>query len=119
MRKTKYKYNINSIIEDYINGLSIRTICKMYGGCRRTLSKIIRDKVILLNKKINLKIEKYDNNKFKNTETERYVAIDKNNSSVKIYDVNNKSGKISKYLKKAYNIETPNVYQTHKYFMLN
>lgn len=113
--------NINKIIQEYNKGFSIRSLSLKYNIDRFELSELLKINDVEIRNRNQIKFNfRYNSEKYKtNKNNERYVAIDKNNPSVKIYDVNNKSGKISKYLKETYSIETPNVYQTHKYFMLN
>ena len=118
---TKKEINDKLIISLYKEGKSIREIQKITQYNRKTISKYLKiNGLKIRNNKKNNRIKfEYNKNKFINENEFRYVLIDKNNSTKKFYDVNNKSGIVSSYLKETYNIEIPTSYKAKIYFKLH
>ena len=110
-------YKIEELVERFKNGESLRSISSDTGINRIYLSKLMKENGLETKKEHTESCyDVYDAERFKTDENHYYVAIDKKDETVKIYDVNNKSGKISRYLSEKYGIEPYNTYQSRKFY---
>ena len=110
-------YKIEELVERFKNGETLRSISSDTGIYRKTLSKLMKENGLKTKKeRTESCYEVYDAERFKTDENHYYVAIDRKDETVKIYDVNNKSGKITRYLFEKYGIEPYKIYQSRKFY---
>lgn len=114
---------IESIINDYQNGLSIYETCDKYHIGKIRLKKILAENNITLRKrgkqpidKTNFVIDDYKKEKYPMLEGYHYIAIDKINGDV-YNDYMNKGGFLTNHIKKTYHETIPSLYDRRLYYM--
>lgn len=118
------KVDKQNLCDDYLNGSTIKELYTKYHiGDRRVRQILIDNNISIKNTHIKTKstddyIEKC-NARFASRDGYHYVAIAKNDHSVKYEDVLNKSGTLTSYIKNVLCIEIPSLFKRKKYFHEN
>lgn len=115
--------DIQKIIDDYQNGMSIYDVCVKHHIGKLKLKTILSENGIELRKKGKQPMDKssfavadYRVKKYKGREGFHYVAVDKNNG-IKYKDHMNSAGLLTTHIEKEYGVEIPTLYDRRKYYM--
>ena len=115
--------NIENIINDYKNGLSIYDVCAKYHIGKIKLKKILSEHNITLRKKGKQPIDKttfiiddYKKEKYPKIDGYHYIAVDKLNGET-YNDYMNNGGFLTSHIKKIYNEKIPSLYDRRLFYM--
>lgn len=115
--------NIENIINDYKNGLSIYDICGKYHIGKIKLKRILLDNNVALRKKgkqpldkTNFIIDDYKKEKYPKIEGYHYIAVDKLNGEI-YNDYMNNGGFLTSHIKNNYNENVPSLYERRLFYM--
>lgn len=115
--------NIENIINDYKNGLSIYDVCAKYHIGKIKLKKILSEHNITLRKKGKQPIDKttfiiddYKKEKYPKINGYHYIAVDKLNGET-YNDYMNNGGFLTSHIKKIYNEKIPSLYDRRLFYM--
>ena len=114
--------NINSIIEDYKNGIGAEKIALKYHVGKIKIKKILSENGVELKKRGGQKKEKkyiisdWRIEKYPNENGYHYIAIHKTDG-ITFNDYMNEGGFLTSYIKEKENIKIPSLYDRRKYYM--
>lgn len=114
--------NINSIIEDYKNGIGAEKIALKYHVGKIKIKNILSENGVELKKRGGQKKEKkyiisdWRIEKYPNENGYHYIAIHKTDG-ITFNDYMNEGGFLTSYIKEKENIKIPSLYDRRKYYM--
>lgn len=115
--------NIEELINDYQNGMSIYDVCEKYHIGKLKVKKILSENGIEIRKKGKQPMDKnsfvvadYRVKKYKEHDGFHYVAVDRNDGT-SYNDYMNNAGLLTNHIEKVYGVKIPTLYDRRKYYM--